>query len=98
MSVPEVAVEVCLRLPGDECGECPGDSQLLAQQAGGCHGEVDRIPVPACSLYSGHADPVAGGRAGEDVEVAVGRDAGAGDQYCLGLYEEGGPPCLSVLS
>ena len=56
------------------------------------------VTVLACSQYCGHADPVAGGRAGEDVEVAVGRDAGAGDQYCPGLYEEGGPPCLSVLS
>ena len=52
----------------------------------------------ASFLYSEHADPVAGGRAGEDVEVAVGQDAGAGDQYCPGLYEEGGPPFLSVLS
>ena len=55
MSVPHVAVEVCLRLPGDE--ECPGEPQLLAQQAGGRHGAVDRSP---------------GGRAGEDVGVAVG--------------------------
>ena len=73
MSVPEVGVEVGLRLPGDECGTCPGEPQLLAQPAGGRHGAVVRVPVPAsCSLYSGHADPVAGGRAREDAEVAVG--------------------------
>ena len=60
MSVPHFAVEVCLRLSGDECGECPGEPQLLAQQAGGRHGAVDRYP---------------GGGAEEDVDVAVGRGA-----------------------
>ena len=65
-------MEVGLRLPGDECGKSPGEPRLLAQPAGGRHGAVDRVPVPACSLYGGHADPVAGGRAGEDAEVAVG--------------------------
>ena len=41
------------------------------------------------SRLFGHADPVAGGKAVEDVGVAVGQGAGAGDQYCPGLSEDG---------